>query len=131
MFLHILIWLAAFSFIPCVYLIIQQHRSIKAAHKLHGIVIGYLPTSKQGQSVLHVTYRDENGTTQRIKSRWSSSFLEKAIGDTVIVLDFDDGSQPKLLLFSELFMSHAILLFISIFATVFLFGQNFVEWLYL
>ncbi len=131
MLLHILVWLAALSFIPVVYLIIQQHRSIKAAHKLHGRVVGYISGHKQGQSVLHIAYRDRNGTMQRIKSQWSSSFLEKSVGDTVIVLDFDDGSQPKPLLFSELFISHTVLLFLSIFAAAVLFGQDLVEWLYL
>lgn len=133
MICKIIAWLFLLSSIYCVYLIIQTHFSTKSAHKLHGTVVDRIASiSRKGKITysLLVAYRDRNGTMQQIKNSWSSNSPKKNIGDTVVVLDYGIGSEPKLLLFNNLFIVYLTWLVVSIYCASFFIGNDFLEWFY-
>ncbi len=133
MICKIITWLFLLSSIPCVYLIIQTHFSTKSAYKAHGTVVDRTASkSKKGKITysLLIAYRDRNGIMQRMTSNWSSKSPKKDIGDTFIVLDYDDGSKPQLFLFSSLFLPYLFWLFVNIYLTGFFVGNDLLEWFY-
>ncbi len=124
-------WIVALSFIPCIYLMFQTHLSIKSAQKLHGTVVGHIE-KKGSLYALDVEYYDRYEMKRRIKSSSSSSSPERGIGDTVIVLEYADGSEPKLFLSVEEFvMLYWIWLCACIGVCGLLALPPMMEWLYL
>jgi len=133
MIMKIVVWIIVFVMFL---MIIHTHLSIIAAQKLHGTVVGYIERkASKGRTVyaLRVEYIDLNGKKHQTVSSSFSSFPDKDIGDSVIVLK-PYGSmitQTKLLLFEDLFYYYWLFLYIFLFVGTCLVGQDVMEWLYL
>ena len=127
-------WLLVISLVPCIFLMLQFHCSLRSAQKLSGTVVSYKEgRGSKGGTVysLNVAYRDQSGERHMTTGSVSSSDPSKRKGDAVTVLRSKDGSKIKLLLFEELFLLHWIWLCVGIAAADCLFGQSLLEWLYL
>jgi hypothetical protein len=133
MFLKILCYLAAFSLIACVILVLRKHAHLRAADRFGGSVVNLVPRrGSKGGTVyaLEVTYRDGGGTEQRFVTGMASQPAARQVGEKVVVLAHRDGSKPDLAIFQMLYLGYWIWFCVGIGAIGCLLGPTLVEALY-
>ena len=130
--LKYIVWLLAFTMFM---MLLYTHLSITAMQQLPGTVVDHIArigSKRRTVYALSVEYLDHNGAKCLIESKSSSSSAVKDIGESVIVLKpYGSITQPKLLLFYDLFYTYWFVLCFAVGIGVCLVGQDVMEWLYL
>jgi hypothetical protein len=102
----ILVYLLAWSIVPCVWLVIRKHTQLQAGELCDGVVAAHLPKSDGDGTTyaLRVTYTDRKARNHALVTGSSTNPPARSVGDAVKVVHYADGRAPDLLVFAHIYI---------------------------
>ena len=127
----------ALSIVPCMIMVLRKHSAVRSAHQYEGRVVEHElreSTGKKGRRrttyTLKISYQDEEGTRHEFSTRTASNPPSREIGDTVTVFHHPDGSDPDILVFTELYLGYWLWFCFGICCAGCVLGPRVIEWVY-
>jgi hypothetical protein len=108
MLFRIIGYLLAMSVVPCLFLLVRRHVTLRHSEIYNGTVVAHEVRNDRDSPyfALRVEYRDSQSQVHGFTTESAMNPPARKVGDGVMVFHYSDGSRPDIMVFEHLFLGY-------------------------